>query len=72
MQDVFERQLPYQSNGVTKTATIEELSIRFWINCALGGDVQAAEVLLDMRKHAERYIDPGGEEILVVDALPDP
>lgn len=72
MSDVFERQLPYQSNGVTKTATINELCIRFWINRALNGDLQAAEVLLDMRKHADHFVDPGGEEIVVVNALPDP
>jgi hypothetical protein len=61
----------YRERGQTKTAARRELTLRNYVMRALGGDVRAAEVLLKLRAHAQRFSDTGVHSFEVTDWLPD-
>jgi hypothetical protein len=56
---------------VRKTATPEELTVRSLLKRALEGDVKSAELLLDLRIHAQKFGGTGIEKIYVHDWFPD-
>jgi hypothetical protein len=61
----------YRERGQTKKATRRELTLRNYVRLALKGDVKAAEILLRLRAHAQRYGDAGNKKVEVTDWLPD-
>ena len=61
----------YRERGQTKTAVRRELTLRNYVMRALGGDVKAAETLLKLRAHAQRFSDTGVHSFEVADWLPD-
>jgi hypothetical protein len=61
----------YRERGQIKKATRLELAIRTAVNRAVKGDVKAAEMLLELRAHAQKFGDVGAHRILMTDWLPD-
>jgi len=61
----------YRERGQTKKATRRELTLRNYVRLALKGDVKAAETLLRLRAHAQRFGDAGNDRVEVTDWLPD-
>jgi hypothetical protein len=61
----------YRDGGRVRTATRRELTLRTLIGRAVKGDVKAAELLLRLRAHAQRYGDVGVRRIHLKDWLPD-
>jgi hypothetical protein len=61
----------YRERGQTKKATRRELTLRNYVRLALKGDAKAAETLLRLRAHAQRYGDAGNNKVEVTDWLPD-
>ena len=68
---VLKQPVAYRENGQEKVGTLEELSVRSVVNRALEGNVKSAETLLRLCIEADRYGDPGVEQIYVEDWLPD-
>jgi hypothetical protein len=73
--DVFDNVLDapaeYREGGKTKRATRRELTLRNFVRLALSGDVKAAETLLKLRAHAQRFGDARVNRVEVKDWLPD-
>jgi hypothetical protein len=61
----------YRERGQTKKATRRELTLRNYVRLALKGDAKAAETLLRLRAHAQRYGDAKNDRVEVTDWLPD-
>ena len=61
----------YRERGRTKVATYRELILKSLVDGAISGDLDAAEMVLKMVDHAERYGDPGLDRILVENWIPD-
>jgi hypothetical protein len=61
----------YRERGQTKKAIRRELTLRNYVRLALKGDVNAAEILLRLRAHAQRFGDAGNNRVEVHDWLPD-
>jgi Family of unknown function (DUF5681) len=57
--DVLAAETEYRERGQVKRGSRIELAIRRHIAAALSGDVASAALLLKIRKHAEKYGDPG-------------
>lgn len=70
LEDVFGRYVPKHISGGGKARTVEDLRISIAVNRALQGDINAAEAVLELRKHADRFTDPVAEEIQIIDTLP--
>ena len=51
--------------------TYRELILKSLVDGAISGDLDAAETVLKMVDHAERYGDPGLDRILVENWIPD-
>jgi hypothetical protein len=71
VEDVLDAPAEYREGGRTKRATRRELTLRNFVRLALGGDVKAAETLLKLRAHAQRFGDAKANRIEVNDWLPD-
>lgn len=69
--NVLNAPIEYRERGRTKVATFRELSLKMLVDRAVGGDLAAAELALKIRARAERYGDPGVDQILVSDWLAD-
>jgi hypothetical protein len=61
----------YRERGQTKRATRRELTLRNYVRLALKGDAKAAETLLRLRAHAQRFGDAGNDRVEVTGWLPD-
>lgn len=61
----------YRERGQIKKATRRELTLRNYVKLALKGDPKAAETLLRLRAHAQRFGDAGNDRVEVSDWLPD-
>jgi Family of unknown function (DUF5681) len=61
----------YTEHGRTKRTTRLALTLKSLANYALKGDVKAAEMLLRLRAHAQRFGDVGVHKIRMDDWLPD-
>jgi hypothetical protein len=61
----------YTERGRTKRTTRLALTLKSLGNAALKGDVKAAEMLLKLRAHAQRFGDVGVHKIMMDDWLPD-
>jgi hypothetical protein len=61
----------YRERGQVKRATRRELTLRNYVKLALKGDAKAAETLLRLRAHAQRFGDAGNDRVEVSDWLPD-
>jgi len=57
--------IEYRERGRTKVATYRELSLKLLVDRAVNGDLEAAELALKIRAHAERYGDAARDPILV-------
>jgi Family of unknown function (DUF5681) len=63
--------IEYRERGRTKVATYRELSLKVLVDRAVNGDLDAAELTLKIRAHAERYGDAGLDPILVENWIAD-
>jgi hypothetical protein len=61
----------YRDGGRRKVATPRELSLKMLVDRAISGDLEAADLVLKIRNHAERHGDAGLAPILVENWLPD-
>jgi hypothetical protein len=66
---VLNAPIEYRERGRTKVATYRELSLKMLVDRAISGDLDAAELALNIRARAERY--PGLDPILVENWIPD-
>jgi hypothetical protein len=71
IESTMESMVEFQERGVRKSASRRELSIRALVSKAIKGDVKSAEMLLDLREHAERYGNKTAQRIIVTGWLPD-
>jgi len=71
VDNVLDAPAEYREGGKTKKATRRELTLRNFVRLALRGDVKAAETLLKLRAHAQRFGDARANRIEVKDWLPD-
>jgi hypothetical protein len=71
VNNVLNASAEYRERGQTKKATRRELTLRNYLRLALKGDVKAAETLLRLRSHAQRFGDAGNDRVEVTDWLPD-
>jgi hypothetical protein len=71
VQKALDAPIKYREGGRTKVATWREVSLKTLVDRAVNGDLRAAEHILKIRAHAERYGDPGADQILVEGWLPD-
>jgi hypothetical protein len=60
----------YREGGQIKTATRLEVIIKAAINRAIKGNMKAAELLLELRGHAQRWGDVGAHRLIVTDWMP--
>ena len=68
---VLDAPITYRERGKTRVASYRELSLKVLIDGAISGDLGAAELVLKIRAHAERYGDPGIDPILVENWIAD-
>jgi hypothetical protein len=66
---VLNAPIEYREGGRTKVATYRELSLKILVDRAASGDLDAAELALNIRARAERY--PDLDPILVENWIPD-
>jgi hypothetical protein len=71
VDNVLNAPAEYREGGKTKKATRRELTLRNFVRLALRGEVKAAETLLKLRAHAQRFGDARANPIEVNDWLPD-
>ena len=71
IKTVLNAPIEYRERGRTKVATYRELILKLLVDGAISGDLDAAETVLKMVDHAERYGDPGLDRILVENWIPD-
>jgi Family of unknown function (DUF5681) len=71
IHDVLTSPAEYFEGGRPKRTTQQELSIRALARDALNGDVQAAQMLLKLRAHAQSSSDVGNEIVHLHNWLPD-
>ena len=58
----------FREKGYVKRASRSELAIRRHVAAALNGDLASAALLLKIRRHAEKYGDPGPTIITIVNS----
>lgn len=68
---VLQAPMQYSENGQTKSASRHEVAIKFQIEKAVKGSIDAAEMILAMRKHAMQHSDHSVQRILVTGGLPE-
>ena len=61
----------YRERGQIRTATRLEVTIKAVINRAIKGDMKAAEMLLELRAHAQRWGDVSAHRLIITDWMPD-
>ena len=71
INDALNAPAEYRERGKTKKATRQELTLRNYVRLALKGDAKAAEMLLRLRAHAQRFGDAETNRFEVTDWLPD-
>ena len=57
IKTVLNAPIEYRERGRTKVATYRELSLKMLVDRAINGDLDAAELVLKILAHAERYGD---------------
>ncbi len=68
---VLNAPIQYRVRGRTKVASARELSLKMLVDRAVSGDLEAAELVIKIREHAERHGDAGVERIAISDWMPD-
>jgi hypothetical protein len=63
--------ISYQERGRTKVATCRELCLMVLVDRAVSGDLEAGELVLKIRDHAQRHGDAGLDPILVENWIAD-
>jgi hypothetical protein len=71
INNVLNAPAEYRERGQTKKSTRQELTLRNYVRLALKGDVKAADMLLRLRAHAQRFGDAETNRFEVTDWLPD-
>jgi hypothetical protein len=71
INNVLNAPAEYRERGQTKKSTRQELTLRNYVRLALKGDVKAADMLLRLRAHAQRFGDAATNRFEVTDWLPD-
>jgi hypothetical protein len=60
----------HRERARTISTTLHELGIKAVVDRAVKGNLEAAELLLKVRTHAQRYGDVGVDELRITDWLP--
>jgi len=68
---VLSAPMEYREQGRVELASRLELSLKILVDQAVKGDPNAAEFLLKVRAHAQRYGDAGVETLQIENWLPD-
>ena len=68
---VLNAPVAYRERGRVKYATRQELTIKMLVDHAIKGNLAAAEHLLKLRAHGQRFGDAGVQKLLISDWLPD-
>jgi len=63
--------IEYRERGRVKTVTRQELLLKMLVEQAIKGDLHAAEDVLKVRAHAQRFGDASDDILQVSDWLPD-
>jgi hypothetical protein len=71
IHSVLSAPIEYREKGRIKAASRHELSVKMLVERAIKGEVVAAELLLKVRSHSQRYGDVGVDRLLISDWLPD-
>ena len=71
INEVLNAEIAYRERGRTKVALGQELDLRMLVDRAVSGDLQAAELVLNMLERLDRHGDAGVERIVISDWLPD-
>ena len=71
VEKALDRSISYQERGQTKTGTFLELSLKMLVEKAASGDPSAAELVLKVREHAERYGESGAVQIVIENWMQD-
>ncbi|MBS0222555.1 MAG: hypothetical protein JSR91_17635 [Proteobacteria bacterium] len=71
INEIMDATMTYRERGQTKVASRREVSLLMLVSQAAGGDVRAAEGILDARQRAERQGGGGAKVIRVKNWLPD-
>jgi hypothetical protein len=71
IRSVLSAPIEYRERGRIKAATRHELSLKMLIEHAIKGDVVAAELVLKVRAHGQRYGESGIDRLQITDWLPD-
>lgn len=69
--DELNAPVAYRERGRTKYMARQELAIKTLIDQAVQGHLGAAEQVLKLRAHAQRFGDVGAQRLLITDWLPD-
>jgi hypothetical protein len=68
---VLDGKVTYRHKGRSKSVSREELTLKVLIDSAVGGDVAAAELVLKMRAHAQRYGAASAGRVEIHNWLPE-
>jgi Family of unknown function (DUF5681) len=71
VQTALEAPMNYRDKDITKVVTRHEVVLKLLVERAVMGDVAAAELVLKVRAHAQRYGETGIDRLLISDWLPD-
>lgn len=71
IENILNAKAEYTERGIVKKAARWELSVTALVNRAVKGDMKAAEMLLDLRDHMERYGEQRAQRIQISDWMPD-
>jgi hypothetical protein len=71
IRNVLSAPIEYREKGRLKSVTSLELSLKMLIERAIKGDLTAAELVLKVRAHGQRYGEAGIDRLHITDWLPD-
>jgi hypothetical protein len=69
--NVLTAPIEYREQGRLKETTRHELSLKMLIDHAVKGNLDAAELVLKVRAHAQRFGEPGVDRLRISGWLPD-
>jgi Family of unknown function (DUF5681) len=68
---VLRAPIEYRERGRIKVTTGHELSLKMLIERAIKGHLEAAELVLKVRAHGQRFGEASVDRLLITDWLPD-
>lgn len=70
VQEIMDAPMPHRENSKAKIAPRREALIKIEVERAVKGDVDAADLLIQLRKQATQHGDKGARRVLVMNRLP--